>query len=87
MCDALGNPLVLTLTGGQRNDITQAEPLLEAVALTVDDHEAIRAVLADKGYDSDRFVEQIESFGADAVIPSRKNRKEPRAHDKDPRAR
>ena len=72
---------MLTLTGGHRNDITQAEQLLDAVTLTVEDAEAIRAVLADKGYDSDRFVDQIASLGADAVIPSRSNRKQPREHD------
>lgn len=71
----------MTLTGGQRNDITQAEPLLDAVALSVGDAEAIHAVLADKGYDSDDFVAQIESLGAEAVIPSRKNRTAPRDHD------
>lgn len=38
-------------------------------------------MLADKGYDADRFVAQIESLGAEAVIPSRSNRKEPREHD------
>ena len=81
VCDALGNPLVLTLTGGQRGDITEAEPLLDAVALTAQDTEAIRAVLADKGYDSNAFVAQIEALGAEAVIPSRKNRTVARDHD------
>ena len=72
---------MLTLTGGHRNDITQAEPLLASVVRTADDTEAIRAVLADKGYDSDSFVEQIEALGAEAVIPSRKNRTVAREHD------
>ncbi len=71
----------MTLTAGQRNDITQAEPLVASVARTVDDTEAIRAVLADKGYDSNDFVEQIEALGAEAVIPSRKNRTVAREHD------
>jgi transposase len=85
VCDALGNPLVFALTGGNRNDITQADLLLDAavaaVSLTIEDAEAIRAVLADKGYDSDRFTSQIGALGADAVIPSRSNRKQPREHD------
>ena len=38
-------------------------------------------MLADKGYDSAALVEQIEAMGAEAMIPSRKNRKEPRTHD------
>lgn len=85
VCDALGNPLAITLTGGQRNDITQAEPLLdaavEAIALTTEDTEAIRAVLADRGYDANRLVERIDALGAEAVIPSRKNRTALREHD------
>lgn len=72
---------MLTLTGGQRNDITQAEPLLSAVALTAEDTAAIQAVLADKGYDAGHFVDEIEALDAEAVIPSRKNRKVPREHD------
>ena len=32
-------------------------------------------VLADKGYDSDELIEEIEEAGTTAVIPPRKNRK------------
>ena len=39
------------------------------------------AGIGDKGYDSDRLVEVIESRGAAAVIPPKKNRKEPRSYD------
>ena len=39
-------------------------------------------VLADKGYDSNEFIDTIESNGAVAVIPPRKNRIESRAYDK-----
>ena len=39
------------------------------------------ALLADKGYDSDAAVELAESLGMRAVIPSRSNRKSPRAFD------
>ncbi len=38
-------------------------------------------MIADKGYDSDDLVKAIEGRGAVAVIPPRKNRKEPRAYD------
>lgn len=71
--DALGNPLGFTLTPGQRSDFTQAEAL-------VSPHDA-EAVLADKGYDSDKFVAFIEAREAKVVIPSRKNRKEQREID------
>lgn len=40
------------------------------------------AVIADKGYDSDAFVAAVESRGAEAVIPPKRNRVQPRAHDK-----
>ena len=39
-------------------------------------------VLADKGYDSNELIETIQSTGAVAVIPPRKNRIESRAYDK-----
>ena len=39
-------------------------------------------LLADKGYDSDAIVAKAKEQGAQAVIPPRKNRKEPRAYDK-----
>ena len=39
--------------------------------------------MADKGYDSDRFIEVLEEVGAVAVIPPRKNRKEQRRYDRE----
>jgi transposase len=39
------------------------------------------AGIADKGYDSDRLVKLIESRGAEAVIPPKKNRTGPREYD------
>jgi transposase len=50
--DALGNPLALSLTGGQVHDITQAEALLALVEP--------EALLADKGYDADHFATRYE---------------------------
>ncbi len=74
IADALGNPLNFTLTGAEQADITQAQPLIATVALA-------QAVIADKGYDADALVQSIERAGAQAVIPSRKNRLAPRALD------
>jgi transposase len=65
--DALGNPLALSLTGGQTHDITQAETLVANLAPD--------AVLADKGYDSDGFITSLERRGIEAVIPPKANRK------------
>lgn len=76
MCDALGNPLAFTLTPGQAGDCPQAVPLLEQV-----NAEEVEAVLGDRGYDSDALVAHIALMEAQAVIPSRKNRKVPREHD------
>lgn len=40
-------------------------------------------LLADKGYDSDALVVKAETSGMKAVIPPRRNRKQPREYDKD----
>jgi transposase len=40
-----------------------------------------KAVIGDKGFESDTFVSRIQRGGAEAVIPPRTNRKEPREYD------
>jgi transposase len=40
-------------------------------------------VLADKGYDSDGFIETVQTTGATAVIPPRQHRKEQRPYDRE----
>ena len=40
-----------------------------------------RLILADKGYDSDKFVRWVEERGGIVVIPSRANAKHPRQTD------
>ena len=74
LTDALGNPLDFVLTGGQAADITQAEALLP--------DEPMDAVVADKGYDADAFVATVTARGATAVIPPRRNRRQPREYDR-----
>lgn len=64
----------MILTPGQASDIGQAETLLAG--------HAPEAVIADKAYDSDEFVAEVESRGAEAVTPSRANRTEPRELDR-----
>ena len=54
--DGQGRPVRFILTGGQRNDITQAPALLAGFRP--------KCVLADKGYDSRQLVAQIHSLGA-----------------------
>jgi transposase len=65
--DALGNPLALSLTGGQVHDITQAQALLALVEP--------EAMLGDKGYDADHFVDSLTARAIRVVIPPKSNRK------------
>jgi transposase len=62
----------LCLGPGQEHDVTRAEELLGQ-------HEP-KAVIADKGYDADELVQTICQRGAQAVIPPRSNRKQPRKY-------
>lgn len=57
------------LTGGQRNDSTQADALLADCQTEF--------VITDKGYDFTNVCESIEARGAIPVIPERRNRKQP----------
>lgn len=63
------------LTSGNRNDICVAQALLEPFDLTG------KLILADKGYDSDKFVRWVEQRGGTAVIPSRMTARHPRTID------
>jgi transposase len=63
----LGNAVRFILTGGERNDITQAESLVKDFSAAY--------VIADKGYDSEAFVLHLKERDSEAVIPSRTNHK------------
>ena len=65
--DALGNPLAVSLTGGQVHDIKEAEGLVAQIEP--------QALLADKGYDSDALIESLEVRAITPVIPPKSNRK------------
>ena len=73
LVDGLGNPIKFILTGGHRNDITQAGELLK------EQHDTV--ILADKGYDSQALIDTLEKQGCSAVIPSRRSAKNPRKMD------
>jgi transposase len=64
--NGLGQPVELIATPGQASDIGQAEALLAG-------HEP-EVVIADKAYDKKALVEEIEGRGAEAVIPTPKDR-------------
>lgn len=62
------------MTGANVADITEAPRLIEHAT-------GMGAVLADKGYDANALIEQIQTAGAEAIIPPRSNRKTPRPYD------
>ncbi|QLB66368.1 transposase [Paraburkholderia caribensis] len=72
--DSTGRPLRLIVTEGQVADISCAVQLVE--------HLRTGAVIADKGYDSDAFVQAIRATHAKVVIPPRSNRKTKRRYDR-----
>lgn len=72
--DALGNPLEFVLTGGEVADITVAPQFLE--------HISHCTVIADKGYDSDTLIQQLQARECVVVIPPRSNRRVPREYDR-----
>ena len=65
--DALGNPLAFSLTGGQVHDINQAEPLTAQIQP--------KALLGDKGYDADSYIDSLQARAIKVVIPPKSNRK------------
>ena len=73
-CDGLGKPVTILLTPGQDHDVTQGPHLIE--------NSEAKKVIADKGYDSDAFIDEIKLRGAEPVIPPRSNRTEDRPYDK-----
>lgn len=64
--DAHGLPVAFRLTGGNVNDSTEAPCLIAQLP-------SGEAIVADKGYDSERIREQIEDQGARPVIPRKRN--------------
>lgn len=71
--DALGLPVRLLGTPGQRHDIAFAHDLVEDIDAD--------ALLADKGYDANHLVEKMEQRGTEVVIPPKRDRKIQRAYD------
>ena len=75
LADALGRPLRLCVTPGQASDVASASDLLRG--------QQADAVLADKAYDSNDLRDMITGMKAQAVIPSKRNRKVSIPHDVD----
>lgn len=74
LVDALGNPLKFILSPGQQHDSKAGSALIKGLRRS--------NVLADKAYDDDNFIQEIEENECYAVIPPRKNRTIQREYDK-----
>ncbi|MCR4623065.1 MAG: IS5 family transposase [Alphaproteobacteria bacterium] len=72
--DARGVPVRCVVTDGVTADCAKAGELIE--------NTGARGLIADRGYDSDKIVQNAENLGMKVVIPPRKNRKVQRNYDK-----
>jgi transposase len=76
LVDEGGLPLAWSLTGGNRNDVTQLIPLLERVpavaGLPGRPRRRPERLLADRGYDHDKYRELVRELGITPVIARRK---------------
>jgi transposase len=71
----LGLPVRLSLSPGQLGDPGQVPALLGGLKPA--------AVIADRGYDTDKVVERVEAAGAEVVIPSQPRRSVARPVDRE----
>ena len=75
LVDATGIPLAFSVTGGNRNDVTQLIPLLDAVPAVggVGGRPRRRpeSVIADRGYDHDKYRRLVRQRGVKPVIARR----------------
>lgn len=73
--EARGIPLATTLTGGNRNDVTQLIPLIEAVPPIRGKRGRPRrrpeVVYADRGYDHDKYRDLVRDLGIQPKIARR----------------
>ncbi|MBZ6230280.1 IS5 family transposase [Streptomyces olivaceus] len=73
--DATGIPLAVTLTGGNRNDVTQLISLLQAVPSVRGKRGRPRrrpdVVLGDRGYDHDKYRRLVWDLGVKPLIARR----------------
>ncbi|WP_405785725.1 IS5 family transposase [Streptomyces sp. NBC_01367] len=73
--DGQGIPLAVSLTGGNRNDVTQLMPLLNKIpsvaGLVGRPRRRPDSVLADRGYDHDKYRRLVWALGVKPVIARR----------------
>jgi transposase len=75
LVDALGNLVRFSLWPGQRHDSVGALDLIDGLTF--------EALLGDKAFDNNSIRDDLDRRGAEAVIPSKADRKQPIPHDKD----
>nr|WP_234022292.1 IS5 family transposase [Streptomyces ipomoeae] len=75
LTDGQGIPLAVSLTGGNRNDVTQLIPLVDKVPAVAGVVGRPRrrpdALLADRGYDHDKYRRLVRARGITPVIAER----------------
>jgi transposase len=75
LTDAGGVPLAISLTGGNRNDVTQLLPLIDGIEPVTGKRGRPRQrpdrLLADRGYDHDKYRRQLWSRGVKPMIARR----------------
>ena len=78
ICDGGGIPLAVTLTGGNRNDVTQLIPLVDAVPPVRGRRGRPRhkpdIIVADRGYDHDKYRTLLRQRGIRPLISRRGTR-------------
>ena len=73
LTDALGNLVQFVLLPGQRFDTVGVPPLIEGVTFA--------ALIADKAFDSDAIIAELDARGAKVVISQHSRRAQPLAID------
>lgn len=73
LVDALGNLVCFLLLPGQAHDMNGVAPLIKGVSFN--------ALLADKAFDADWLLQDLNQRGATAVISPKANRKIQRDYD------
>src|SRR3954453_5129419 len=75
LTDSRGIPLAISLTGGQRNDVTQLLPLIDGVGPVRGKigrpRQRAERLVADRGYDHDKYRRELRKRGVTPVIARR----------------
>jgi transposase len=73
--DSAGVPLAISLTGGNRNDVTQLLPLIDGIdpvrGRVGRPRRRAKRLLADRGYDHDKYRRELRRRGVKPVIARR----------------